>query len=135
MKLKVYLAGGINGLTYEEAFEWRKHVTQKLSSFGIECLNPIAAKDFDKYHKDGKFTEGGKTCYWRDIFLVKQADVVLINFDTVKSFGTLVEKGWCDILGKLVLIASSKDIKHPFVTEQAILFNSISDAIDFIKEL
>jgi len=134
-KLNVYLAGGINKLSYEQAFGWRIKVTKELLKYGINCLNPIASKDFDKFNSGGKFTEGDKVCYWRDLFLVKQSDIVLMNLNNGQSTGTMIEKGWCDVLGKLVVVVSEEPIKHPFVYEKAIIFKTIDDAIEFIKEL
>lgn len=135
LPLVVYLAGGITGLTEEEAFEWRKKATQKLQLFGIKCYNPIAANDFEKFNDGkGKFYGGDKVCYLRDKFMVEHSDIILINYDTfakTKSVGTCVEKGWSDCK-KLVIVFSSQPINHPFITENAIVVKTLAEAIELI---
>lgn len=138
LPLVVYLAGGITGLTEKEAFGWRDKVTNTLQPLGIKCYNPIAANDFDMWNDgNGHFQGGDKICYHRDKFMVKKSDIILINYDTfqkVTSVGTCVEKGWSDCK-KLVIVFSSQEIKHPFITENAIIVETLDQAIDIIRGL
>jgi len=133
--MKVYLAGGITGLTEEEAFGWRKNITKALTPLGVKCLNPIKSDDFAKFSANGKFLSGDSVCYWRDKFDIKRADIVLVNLDTVKSFGTLVEIGWASAMGKLIILINKNKVTHPFVTTESIQVSSLEEAILFIKEM
>lgn len=51
-RLKVYLAGGIQGVT--DPFMWRKQTSEYLAKFGIEVLDPLRGKtpeSFDSYNE------------------------------------------------------------------------------------
>jgi hypothetical protein len=138
VNLVVYLAGGISGLTEEEAFSWRSEAVGKLEPCGIKCYNPIAVGDFERFNDgDGHFSGGDKICYHRDKFMVNKSDIILINYDTfqkVTSIGTSVEKGWADG-SKLIIVFSKQEIEHPFITENAIIVNTLAQAIELIKGL
>jgi hypothetical protein len=43
---EVYLAGRIAGLSYEEAMEFRRSITEKLCKQGICCRTPLRGKKF-----------------------------------------------------------------------------------------
>lgn len=133
--MKVYLAGGINGLTEEEAYGWRREAVEKLWNLGVQALNPIKSDDYNKFSEGGKFNEGDTTCYWKDKYDVKRADIILVNLDTVKSFGTIVEIGWSIAWNKLIIIINKKGVTHPFVITEAIQVSSLDQAIDLIKEM
>jgi len=138
LPLVVYLAGGITGLTYDEAFVWRQKVTSKLEADGIKCYNPIQADDIKSYNDgDDKFTSGDMICYLRDRFMVVKSDIILINYNTFKdqiSVGTLVEKGWSDF-DKLIIIVSDEPITHPFITGNTILVKTMEEAVELIRGL
>jgi nucleoside 2-deoxyribosyltransferase len=133
--MKIYLAGGINGLTEEQAFGWRKRVTALLKPLGVQCLNPIKSEDFNKFSTGGKFNEGDMTCYWKDKFDVKRADIVIVNMENTKSYGTIVEIGWASALGKLIIVINPKGITHPFIIAEAIQVETLEQAVELIKEM
>lgn len=137
-RLTVYLAGGITGLTKEEAFTWRNEVTHKLELLGIKCYNPLKKSDYNMYSdKDNKFTSGDKICYLRDRFMVAKSDIILINLNSgPTSIGTLIEKGWVDLnTDKLIIVVSEKELTHPFIVENAIILPTMESALGIIMEL
>lgn len=129
---KVYLAGAITGLTYEEARHgWRQDFATLIGeameandqSFDdVEILSPMRGKDHIAGYSDSEnpitghiaseYVENsmstGKGIVARDRWDTKRADVVVANLkDTapgVVSIGTCVEFGWRDGNGPLIMI-------------------------------
>ena len=46
--LRVYLVGGIQGMTYKECVDWREKVSLELEFHNIEPLSPMRGKAFLK---------------------------------------------------------------------------------------
>ena len=134
--MKIYLAGGITGLTEEEAFGWRQKVTKKLKPLGVKCLNPVKSSDFDKFSKNGIFNAGDITCYYKDKFDVRRADIILVYLSkNMASKGTIKELGWATAWNKLIIIVNNIGETHPFIIAEAIQVETIEQAIDLIKEM
>lgn len=76
---KIYLAGGIMNLTYNEANDWRRSIeyilNQKDSSY--KCFNPLnySAEDEVEF----------------DLNALRHSDLVVVNFNDPKSLGTMAE--------------------------------------------
>jgi nucleoside 2-deoxyribosyltransferase len=100
----VYLAGGISGLSWEEATAWRVEACHSLSEFGILGLSPLRAKSYllsktsiaDHYNEHVLSTQKGITT--RDRWDCQRSSVVLFNLVGAKtvSIGTCIEYGWAD---------------------------------------
>ena len=100
----VYLAGGISGLTYDEAVAWRTEVKQKVGP-NIKTLSPMRGKENlgtavgnptlkDKYEENP--LTSAKGINQRDYFDVKRSDVLFVNLLGAKqvSIGTVMEVAW-----------------------------------------
>jgi hypothetical protein len=85
MKLKVYVAGKVSSNSVFGTHDWRDAFCAKLSELsGIEIVNldPTKAdKDFDHDQGNPKLVVG------RDSFMIKQADVVIVNLTDDISVG------------------------------------------------
>lgn len=123
---KIYLAGPINGLSYEEATNWRKDAQRYLQDFGITGVSPMRAKEFLSDHKDIGITEFSEPLasdagiVARDRFDVQNADLMLVNLlgATKVSCGTPCEYGWADAFGVPIITVmeeSGNPYDHPFV--------------------
>ena len=147
--LKVYLAGRISGLSYDEAIGWRNKVIDEFAGMNIELINPMRQKTYLSGEKAIKeiypntTCSGSKAIYNRDKFDVQRSDVILVNWDTAgdnRMIGTCCEIGMAAILNKMILLVDSKqgregELVHPFTNEPSIIFKSMKDAIKFIKSL
>jgi nucleoside 2-deoxyribosyltransferase len=101
---KVYLAGPISGLTYDDGQGWRGYVTTRLAERGIEGFSPLRAKGYLRskgiieqgYEDTPLSTDHGITT--RDRWDVQTADAVLFNLLGASrvSIGTMIEYGWAD---------------------------------------
>lgn len=129
----VYLAGGIAGLTGPHATVWRQYTRAHLNERGIECLDPMRAKeklqrqdqishDFHSYEKNGAFFTS-KGIMTRDFNDVKRCDALLVNLLglTKPSLGTIMELGWAFALQKPAVVAienaGNPHDNHPMIHE------------------
>lgn len=118
--VKVYLAGPITGLTYDQGQDWREHATKAFSEYGILAYSPLRAKQYlrtegvlgGSYESNPLSTAKGITT--RDRNDVLTCDLVLVNFlgaDRI-SMGTCVEFGWADAFRKPLVMAIEPDNPH-----------------------
>lgn len=108
---KVYLAGPITGLSYDDArYGWRGDF-QKLLPDHIHCHSPMRAKDFlldqhclvgdpTMYPDHAIATPSGIVTRDRND-IRRECDAVVANFlgATKASIGTAIEFGWADAYG------------------------------------
>lgn len=90
-KFKVYLGGGMSGLTIEEMNNWRIKASELLkqhSDYGIKTINPV---DFYNFSMDSSTYSEHEVKFF-DLHQVKNCDLVLVNLDSsVASIGTVIE--------------------------------------------
>lgn len=117
----VYLAGPIDGCTYEGCTGWREYVSKKLAQKGIIGLSPMRSKEFLKRHskledrisKHVLASDAGVTV--RDMWDVRRSDAVLFNLLNAKkiSIGTMIEYGWGSAFDKpLVTVIENQGNVH-----------------------
>lgn len=130
---KVYLAGAISGLTYDEGQDWRHEAVELLAAHGIVGFSPLRAKDYLKNHGvlEQSYYIKNQPCatlstdrgiITRDRWDVSSADAVLFNLLGAKrvSIGTCIEMGWADAWRKptvFVLEPEGNVHEHPMVRE------------------
>jgi nucleoside 2-deoxyribosyltransferase len=133
---KVYAAGSITGMTYDQATEWRNELTERLKPFKIEVISPMRAKAFLKGERSIEFSyendpiANSRAIITRDRLDVTRADAVVFNLhkDYVAptvSVGTMIEIGWADMLRKPIIVWSEKGSiyrNHAMVREAATHF-------------
>jgi nucleoside 2-deoxyribosyltransferase len=125
---KVYLAGAISGLTYDQGQDWRTYASDKLIQKGIVGFSPLRAKDY--LRSVGKIEQSYTTTplstdrgiMTRDRWDVMTADAVLFYLLGAErvSVGTCIEFGWADAFRKptVVVMEKSGNIhEHPMVRE------------------
>jgi nucleoside 2-deoxyribosyltransferase len=128
MRQRVYLAGPISGLSYEQATLWRAVAANWLEDFGITCYSPMRGKKHlalvgqieHDYPEDVLTTQRGIMC--RDHNDVARADLVLANLRGVSrvSVGTVMELAWAFERGTpvvAILEAEGNPHDHPMVRE------------------
>lgn len=143
---KVYMAGPISGLTFDEAIIWRQYVAEKLAP-EIAAYSPLRQKNFlqaeGKLHQSYNYnplaTDRGINT--RDHFDCQTSDLILCNFlGTVKvSVGTVMEIAWAFAYRKplIMVIEDSMNIHdHPMVRE-AISYRTqnLDEAIKITKSV
>lgn len=151
-RFKVYLAGPIAGLNYDDAQEWRSWVKSKLAPFGIDGYSPLRQKQYLK--GVGKIEDVGKDCYssytplatdgaimTRDHNDCQTADLIFCNLLGAErvSIGTVLEIGWAFAYRKpliMLIEPSGNPHEHPMIREGiGFRYDNLLDAIDATKSI
>lgn len=117
MSKLVYLAGPIEGCTYNECTNWREYATKELAQDRIICLSPMRAKEFLRVYpklirgisKHILTSDSGITT--RDMWGVRRSDVILFNLLNAEkvSIGTMIEYGWGSAFNKPLVTIVEKE--------------------------
>lgn len=113
-KIKVYLAGRMSGLTFEQMNNWREDATHLLktkSDFRIHTENPCHYYNFEL--NPSTYTE--KEVKEFDLFLVKNCDIVLVNLDFLDSIGTAIEIHEAHDNWHKPVIGFGTNVAHPWM--------------------
>lgn len=114
---KVYLAGPIAGLSFEECNTWREWAIKDLDPFiGVSPLRPdMHGRSF--YHKDIPTA----VKFDRDYQDVMSCDAILVNLHgaTRPSVGTIMEIGWAFMRRIPIVVVMEQDNvhNHLFITQ------------------
>lgn len=120
-KLKIFLSGGMTGLTEKEASGWR-------TSFKLNNIiqgSPFIFIDPTYYYfpTDKTTQEYEKEAMNYDLYLVKHSDLIVVNFNSLSSIGTAQEVMYAHILNKPIVGMIEKDKYdqlHPWYREECI---------------
>lgn len=149
MKPRIYLAGPIGHLSFEDATAWRESAKKKLEAAGIAAYSPMRSKDFlnalpvmpSKPNVYDHPLATSKGVMARDHHDCISADALLVNFKgfTKVSLGTAMELAWAYDRHIPVVVVAEPDnvnISHPMATE-AVDFrvDTIEEAIELIKTI
>jgi len=132
--MKVYLSGGIGGLTFEEANKWRSEATEQLREFGIQVLNPLRGRMFEAEVIDNADFNPNELVH-RDLRDMRQCDLVLARLD-VPSIGTTMEI-WHTYFVEhkpVILVSNNRNIQnHPWIQVACTkVFDKQDKAIEYI---
>lgn len=134
---KIYLAGGMGNLTWEEQTSWRKSITDILMKckdcykYKLDIINPV-----DYYNFEYKYHDSELEIMKFDLRLVKSSDLIIVNFNDPSSIGTAQE----------LAIAYDRDIPiiginegdteiHPWLESNVDkMFNSFSNCWAYIVD-
>ena len=137
--LVVYLAGKMNGLSYDEMNKWRIRADAALHNAGyttgtkVRANNPVNYYNFEKqeYQSDKEVMDF-------DLALIKKSDIVLVNLDGLdSSIGTAIELYEC-MNSKIPVIPFGTDNAywklHPWVSLCITRKDdSIESSVEYIK--
>ena len=118
-KPRVYLAGGMSGLTPTQALEWRQTAEQQLAIRGIETLSPMRGHPAEcaarpstpiQPFDDAAVAGGPEGVILRDLTDVRRADALLVSFlgNERISVGTAMELAWAYLLHIPAVVAIEK---------------------------
>ena len=106
-RIKIYEAGKMSGLTYEQMTIWRDELKSRLENIAkwrdveIDVINPVIFYNFDeKRHQSEIEVEDF------DLAHVKSSDVIIVNLDGLESsIGTIIELHDAHYNNKIPVIA------------------------------
>lgn len=142
--MKLYLAGPISGLSYQEVVDRYAKLEQDLNAF--QLLSPMTGKGYLrnqielKAHGYGNPVSTNHAIFERDTWMVARCDVMLALLKNSQhvSIGTCMELAIAAHLGKHTVTVMEKDNvhQHSFVLEASdIVFNTYDEAIAYLNEL
>lgn len=119
-KLKIFLSGGMTGLTEEEASGWR--TSFKLNNAVQDDTPFIFINPTYYYFPTDKTTqEYEKEAMNYDLYLVKHSDFIIVNFNSLSSIGTAQELMLAHTLNKPIIGMIEEDKYnqlHPWYKEE-----------------
>ena len=89
--VKIYLSGGMSGVSLEEQSKWRQKVMDAINhqyehEKNVTFFNPVNYYNFEnRQHK----TE--KEIMEFDLYNLRKSDLVIVNFNNIWSIGTAME--------------------------------------------
>lgn len=119
-KLKIFLSGGMTGLTEEEASGWR--TSFKLNN-AVQDDTPFIFIDPTYYYfpTDKTTQEYEKEAMNYDLYLVRHSDLIIVNFNSLSSIGTAQELMLAHTLNKPIIGMIEEDKYnqlHPWYKEE-----------------
>jgi hypothetical protein len=146
---KIYLAGPIRGLTYDESEDWRSRVAGSMPDT-IACYSPLRAKHFLRAH--GRLGLGGaasdtypenplstaRGILTRDHFDCMTSDLIFCNLlgATAISIGTVMEIAWAWAYRKPLVVCIEPDNlhDHPMIREvTGFACGTIDEGVSLVK--
>ena len=129
---KVYLAGPIAGLTFNQAQDWRDYAAEMIEGYDlpIRCFSPLRGKEYldngniiGMQAYDEHVLSSAKGVIARDGNDVRTCDLLFVNVDGVTSIsgGTAWELGVAWALNKIVVMVAANDgnpyLKHLILSQ------------------
>jgi nucleoside 2-deoxyribosyltransferase len=145
--MRIYLAGSISGLGYEEVVGRYKEKSDFLKSIGYEILCPMTGKTYLRNEIELKAGGYGfpvstnHAIFERDKWMVSNSDIILADLSNSGervSIGTMMELAWASMLGKhTIIVLPEKNIhRHAFVLEAGdIIFETLEEAYKYLEDL
>jgi nucleoside 2-deoxyribosyltransferase len=145
MRPKVYLAGPIAGLTYDEGQDWRTYAARVLDGYYIDGFSPLRGKDF--LRAAGKIGTAGfnhalatdRGIMKRDSNDVRTSDAVLVNYIGAKAIsrGTDMEFALAYAWNVPLVVAcehGSFMLDHPMVRDCVdYRCDTLDEALDVVR--
>lgn len=138
--MKIYLAGTITGITYDDATTWRNTAASYITTAGHDALDPMRGKEdlnlgntpiAPSYRRHVR--HNAHSIFQRDIKDIEDSDVLLVNCRGW-FFGTQWELGYASALGLPQVIFNLDDnfVEHPMIAGNPLCYvcDRMSDALE-----
>jgi nucleoside 2-deoxyribosyltransferase len=151
MKLRIYLAGPITGMSKADVFTYWDDARKTFTDLGYEVFSPMTGKDYfrtdlpsEKFKPAGENSHSPISCdhaiAHRDMWMVNMVDVVYVNLFKAErvSIGCVTEIAWAKAFGKQIIVSmEDKGVHdHAFIRECAtIVFPTPDEAVNYLSLL
>lgn len=115
----VYLAGGMQNLSFEEQTRWRNQVKDAILFGGYDYdFKPIFINPVNYYNFEEPSHKSEKEVMEFDLHKVRTSDIVVVNFNDPQSLGTAMELAIA-FENRVPVIGLNKDgfDLHPWLVE------------------
>ena len=90
--VKIYLAGGMSGLSFEEQTKWRQKVKDAVLFGGYDYdYKPVFIDPTRYYNFEEVSHKSEKEVMNFDLYKVRTSDLIVVNFNSPNSIGTAIE--------------------------------------------
>lgn len=117
--LKVYLSGGMTGISEEEQTKWRRQFSDAIKYGDYDYTKcPIFFDPTQKYSIFEKEHKCEREAFEYDLYNLRNSDLIVANFNSPNSLGTAMELMLAKEL-KIPVVGLNKDNKelHPWLIE------------------
>lgn len=132
---KIYLCGGMSGLSMAEQNSWRESCKEWLlaqeCNYNVSVINPC-----DYFSFFNKRHSSEKEIFNYDLNHVRSSDLLLTYFNVPNSIGSAIEMFLAKELHIPVIgISKSKEEIHPWILECVDrMFDNEKEALEYIRE-
>ena len=131
-KLKIFLSGGMTGLTEEEASYWRTEFKLENVREGNDFIFIDPTYLYEPSNNTDQAYE--KEAMEYDLYWVKRSDLIIVNFNSLSSIGTAQELMLAHTLNKPIIGMIPEDKYeqlHPWYKEECMkIFKYNSDELE-----
>lgn len=89
--VKIYMAGGMAGLTFEQQMEWRDDIQYKILDEADGSHTPYFFQPPYYYQPNSEYHKSEREAFIFDLNRLRHSDIVIVNFNAPKSIGTSME--------------------------------------------
>ena len=116
--VKIYLSGGMSGLTLDKQLAWRNRVQNAIIYNREPLKKPIFFNPPNYYSPDITIHKSEKEVMEFDLYNLRKSDIVIVNFNMPNSIGTAMElaiakEKHIPIIG----LNENNNELHPWLTE------------------
>lgn len=131
--ITAYLAGPMEGMTYEEAADWRDLATFLLIERGMRAKNPMV-RDYRELFANGGYIPGEKIVE-PDKNDILQSDAIIVWYSE-KSTGTAMEVIWAYYWGIPIIVIAVKNPISPWIDYHATtIVETVEEAVEYLYDL
>ena len=134
---KIYLAGGMSGLTWEEMTEWRRKARRAFKNITDGKIDVVSPTDHIPHRKPNSTDlVFDKEIMQFDIYGIRTSDLIIMNFNIPASIGTAIELGIAYENKIPVIGLNEKNTTlHPWQQEMCMrIFNDFDDLFIYVVE-
>lgn len=135
--VRIYLSGGMGGISFDEQSKWRLQVINAIKFGDYHCeKKPIFFNPVDFYNFTEVRYKSEREVMEFDLNALRHSDLVIVNFNDPKSLGTCAELAIAKEL-KIPVIGINKDKLelHPWLVEFTTrMCDDIREAVSHVVE-
>lgn len=134
--VKIYLSGGMTGLTLDKQLAWRNRVKNAITCNREPLKNPIFFIPPNYYTPEITVHKSEKEVMEFDLYNLRKSDIVIVNFNVPQSIGTAMElaiakENHIPIIG----LNENNNELHPWLTECCTrICNTFVELIDHVTD-
>lgn len=136
-KMKIYLAGGMGGLSYDEQIKWRRDfATALMESLGGRTSFEVTIPPYYYPVDDIRVQDSEREVMEFLINRLRHSNLIVVNFNVPRSIGTAMEVATArELRIPIIGINPTDEEIHPWLMESCTkMFKDMSWAVEHIKE-